>query len=281
MEVIMLRPFALLCLSACAVTALAQQTIRFGQEPAVARETREDTVVTAPQEVHRVAPPSADLTATQLEQKGDELRGEKNFADAIDYFSAAIDKQATAQLYNKRGMSKAGMMRFDDAKKDFEKALKADKKYAEAENNIGAMLHYQRKLGPAIKHYKRAIQLEQRATFYSNLGTAYFASKDYKKAQSNYQIALQLDPDVFERQRSRTATQFAAMTPQERAKYDYVIAKMYASRGDSERCLLYLRKAIEEGYPVAEDVRKDKEFADLRKDPRLKEILAWKPPQIN
>ena len=78
-----------------------------------------------------------------------------------------------------------------------------------------------------------------------------------------------------------TATQFAAMTPEERAKYDYVIAKMYASRGDSERCFLYLRKAIEEGYPVAEDVKRDKEFAELRKDPRLRGILAWKPHQFN
>lgn len=271
----MLRPLALLCLSACALAQTAQKTQDY------AREMRDDTVVTAPQEVHRVPPPSMDLTTQQLEEKGDDLRGEKNFADAIDYFSAAIEKQPTAPLYNKRGMSKAGMMRFEDARKDFERALKLDKTYAEAENNIGAMLHYQRKLGPAIKHYKKAIALDQRATFYSNLGTAYFAQKDYKKAQQNYQTALQLDPDVFERQRSRTATQFAAMTPQERAKYDYTIAKMYASRGDSERCFLYLRKAIEEGYPVANDVKRDKEFAVLRKDPRMKEILDWKPPYSN
>jgi tetratricopeptide (TPR) repeat protein len=274
----MFRPFALICLSACALAQAPQPT---QPSPNVAREMRDDTVVTAPQEVHRVPPPAADLTIDQLEEKGDELRGEKNFADAIDYFSAAIEKKASATLYNKRGMAKAGMMRFADARKDFERALKLDKTYAEAENNIGAMLHYQRKLGAAVRHYKRAIELERRATFYSNLGTAYFAQKNYKKAQENYQTALQMDPDVFERQRSRTATQFAAMTPEERAKYDYVIAKMYASRGDSERCFLYLRKAIEEGYPVAEDVKRDKEFAELRKDPRLKEILAWKPPQFN
>ena len=71
------------------------------------------------------------------------------------------------------------------------------------------------------------------------------------------------------------------MTQEERAKYDYTIAKMYAIRGDSERSLSYLRKAIEEGYPVANDVRRDKEFAELRKDPRLKEILDWRPPQLN
>ena len=86
---------------------------------------------------------------------------------------------------------------------------------------------------------------------------------------------------MFERQRSRTATQILAMTLAEHAKYDYTIAKMYAVRGDSDRSLLYLRKAIEEGYPVANDVKKDKEFAGLRKDPRIKEILDWKPPYSN
>ena len=148
----MLRPLALLCLSACALAQTPQKTQDY------AREMRDDTVVTAPQEVHRVPPPSMDLTAQQLEEKGDDLRGEKNFADAIDYFTAAIDKTPSAALYNKRGMSKAGMMRFEDARKDFERALKLDSSYAEAENNIGAMLHYQRKLGPAIK-YRAGLQL--------------------------------------------------------------------------------------------------------------------------
>jgi len=275
----MLRPLALLCLSAC---ALAQSTITFQNPDAVARhEVREDTIVTTPQEVHRVAPPDANLSVHELEIKGDQLRNEKNWADAIDYFTAGIEKEPSSNLYNKRGLAKVGLMRFEDAKKDFARAIKLDKKHSEAENNLGAMLYYQKKFGPAIDHYKKAIKLEPKASFYSNLGTAYFAKKDYKKAQQNYQVALQLDPEVFERQRSRTATQILAMTLEERAKYDYTIAKMYAIRGDSERSLLYLRKAIEEGYPVANDVRRDKEFAELRKDPRLKEILDWRPPQID
>lgn len=272
----MLRSLALLCLSACAFAQRPQ-----APPPDYAREIREDNIVTTPQEVHRVAPPDATLTAEELEAKGDQLRSEKNFADAIDYFTAAIEKKPSAVLLNKRGLSKMGLMRLQDAKKDFENSAKLDKKYAEAENNLGAMLYYLKKFGPAIKHYKRAIAIEGKASFYSNLGTAYFAKKDYKKAQENYQVALQLDPEVFERPRSRTATQIFAMTQDERARYDYTIAKMYALRGDSERSFLYLRKAVEEGYPVADELKKDKEFADLRKDPRLKEILAWKPPQLD
>jgi len=268
------RSLALILLCSC---AFAQTQIPHNYTG----EVRDDNVVTAPQEVHRVAPPSADQSAQELERAGDDLRGEKNYADSIDYYSAAIEKQPTAKLYNKRGMAKTSMMHFEDAKKDFERALKLDPTYSEAENNIGAMLHYQKRLGAAIKHYKKAIKLDPRATFYSNLGTAYFARKDYKKAQSNYETALQLDPDIFERQQSRTATQFAAMTTEERAKYDYVIAKMYAIHGNSERCLLYLQKAMEEGYPVAKELPKDREFAAFRDDSRVKQLLASKPITVN
>ena len=172
MEVIMLRPLALLCLSACALAQTPQNLQDY------ARDMREDNVVTTPQEVHRASPPAADLTAEQLEQKGDELRSEKNWADAVDYYTAAIAKKPSAVLYNKRGMAKAVAMRFDEARKDYERAVKLDKSYAEAENNLGAMLYYQKRLGAAIKHYKKAIAIERRATFFSNMGTAYFAKKD-------------------------------------------------------------------------------------------------------
>jgi tetratricopeptide (TPR) repeat protein len=265
----MFRSLALILLSAPFVVA---------QQPYYSNN---DTVVTTPEQLHRVNPPDNNLSAEELEKRGDELRSEKNYPDAIDFFTLAIEKKPVAGLFNKRGLAKASMMRFDDAKKDFERAVKIDKTLPEAENNLGAMLYYKRNFGGAIKHYKKAIKLQRNASFYSNLGTAFFAKKDYEKAQANYQVALEIDPDVFERQRSRTGTQILAMTHEERAKYDYVIAKMYAARGDSDRCLLYLKKALEEGYPVAKDVAKDQEFAVMRKDPRLKQLIDSKPIVID
>jgi tetratricopeptide (TPR) repeat protein len=239
-------------------------------------------IVTTPAQLHRASPPDPNASVEDLEKIGDELRSEKNFADALDYFSAAIAKQPSARLYNKRGMAKVGMMLLGEAKKDFEKAIKLDKKYPEAENNLGAMLYYHdRNYRGAIKHYKKAIALEPRANFYSNLGTAYFGRKDYDKAEDSYKVALQLDPDVFERAHSRTAMQLVANTREERARHDYVIARIYALNGDSERCLLYLQKALEDGFNVAENVKKDKVFAGLLNDPRLKEMLAAKPLNIN
>lgn len=240
-----------------------------------------DNVVTTGEQLHRVSPPEENLSPEELERRGDALRGEKNYADAIDFYTLAISKGPSASIYNKRGIAKLQMLRLDEAKKDFERALKLDKKHPEAHNNLGAVLYSKKDYKGAIKHYKRAIDLARNASFYSNLGTAYFARKDYEKAQASYQVALEIDPDVFERQRGHAGTQLFTSNAIERGKYDYVIAKMFAARGDSERCLLYLRKALEEGYPVAKDIQKDEEFAMLRKDPRLKELIESKPVIIN
>src|SRR6185369_9934472 len=68
-------------------------------------------VVTTPAQVRRVPPPDPSSTAEQLEQTGDQLRGTKEFADALDFYSAAIAKAPDqGRLYNKRGMARVGMM---------------------------------------------------------------------------------------------------------------------------------------------------------------------------
>jgi hypothetical protein len=56
-----------------------------------------------------------------------------------------------------------------------------------------------------------------------------------------YQHALELDPDVFERT-SRTGVQAQLPSPEDRARYDYTVAKLYAKMGLSEQSLEYLKQ---------------------------------------
>lgn len=244
----------------------------------------QDTAATTPAELRRAEPPPADWTPEQLEARGDELRAEKFFADSIDYYRAALTRmkqRSTAVLYNKMGMSELQMLRYDRAKKNFEKAIKLDPKYGQALNNLGVVYYMRKSYGRAVKYYTRAIQvLPEWASFHSNLGTAYFARKQYEKATAAYLRALELDPDVFER-RSSTASVSAHMaSPADRARYAYVIARMYAHIGDTERSLLNLRKAMEQGYKDIGDVYKDEEFVTIRKDPRFTELMTAPPPAI-
>jgi hypothetical protein len=69
-------------------------------------------------------------------------------------------------------------------------------------------------------------------------------------------------------------------SPDDRAKFSYVVAKLFAKQGNTDRSLEYLRRAMEEGYKGIDQVYKDDEFAGLRKDPRFTQLMASRPPAI-
>ena len=232
----------------------------------------------APGTPPRVGPPLSEASAADLEARGDALRTQKLNLDALDYYRAALRK-APAQpgLFNKIGITELQLLRYRDAKKDFERAIKLDRDYADAYNNLGVVMYLQRKHKQAISQYRKALGInEQAASFHSNLAAAYFARKEFDKAVWEYGRALALDPEVLDRtSRSGVAAQLAS--PEDRAQYDYVLAKLYARSGDLERALRHLRRAIEEGYGPIANVYKDSEFSVLRSDSGFQELMADKP----
>lgn len=222
-----------------------------------------------------VPPPNA--TAEELEVRGDELRTEKSYFDALDFYRAAIAKNPnSAKLYNKAGMAELQAEHLHESIRYFEKAIKLDSKIAAIHNNLGAAHYEQKKYGGAIKEYKKAIQLEADAAFYGNLGAAYFSEKKWEDANQAYAKAVELDPDIFEHiSRNGIAAQMSS--PDDRAHFQYVLAKLYAKSGNTDRALLCLRRAMENGYKQIDAVYKDQEFATLRKDPRFTDLMANKP----
>lgn len=246
-----------------------------------AQSSPSEQVQVGPPPVRRAEAPSVSASAEDLEQKGDQLRGEKAFLDAVDYYRAALKKQpGVARLYNKVGISELLMQRYKEAKKDFEKAIRADRTYADAYNNLGVIYYLQRKQGNAIKQYNKAIALRQdSASYYSNLGAAYFSKKDLPNAVAAYKQAIEIDPDIFERS-SHTGVSAQMSSPEDRAHFDYVLAKLYAKMGDADRSLLALRRSMEEGYKGIDAVYQDTEFAGLRKDPRFTQLMASRPLAI-
>jgi tetratricopeptide (TPR) repeat protein len=244
-------------------------------------QSSDGNVVTTPEQVRRVPPPAASATPEELELKGDELRGQRLFADAIDYYQAAIKKSPSAMLHNKLGIAHLLMIRHDEAKKCFERAVKLDPTLPEAQNNLGAAHYAKKNYGRAIKHYRKAIKLkDDSASFHSNLGTAFFARKDFEKAAVAYARAIELDPEVFERS-SRSGVAVRHSTVEDRAQYSYVLAKMFALHGDVERTLRHLTKAMEDGFPVQKRAKNDKEFDGLRKDPRFVQLMNTQMVVIN
>jgi tetratricopeptide (TPR) repeat protein len=240
-----------------------------------------EQVQVSPPPVRRAEAPAVNATVAELEQRGDTLRAEKSYLDARDYYRAAIAKDPnSAKLYNKAGINELQMARFNEARKDFEMAIKKDRQFADAYNNLGVIYYLQKKYGKAISKYEDAIKLRQDSgSFYSNLGAAYFSKKQFEKASLAYNEALRIDPDIFERT-SHTGVQAQMSSPADRAHFYYVLARLYAKAGVTDRSLQYLRRAMEEGYKGIEDVYKDEEFAGMRKDPRFTDLMAARPLAI-
>ena len=239
----------------------------------------------------RVGPPPPTASAPQLEIQADKLRADKSYADAIDYYRAAIKKAATAGLWNKMGITELQLGRHKDAVKSFDRAIKLDPKLSEAYNNRGALYYIAgaqqqavaeragksvparrdaRTIARRSSEYQKALAIrEDNASYHSNLGTAYFALREFPAAINEYARAMQIDPDVFEH-RSQTGIAAHMSSPEDRAYYSFVLARMYAKAGDLDRSLQYLRKAMEDGYKEIDAVYKDQEFATLQKGSALR-----------
>ena len=199
----------------------------------------------------------------------------------LDYYRTALIKnRKSAALHNKMGIAELLLQHWPEAKKDFDSAIKYDNSYADAYNNLGVIFYLSRKYSKAVDRYEHAIKLRPAsASYYSNMGAAYFSKKDFQRSLVAYGKALELDPDVFERSsHGGVAAQMAK--PEDRARYDFEVAKLYAKMGVSDRSLQYLRRAMEEGYKNIDSVYKDVEFAGLRKDPRFTELMVARPPAI-
>jgi tetratricopeptide (TPR) repeat protein len=266
-----LVPVSLLTICVCALSSVS-----WGQA------SHSEQVQIKPPLLRLTDPPAPDATAAALETRADQLRAEKLFLDALDYYRAALAKKPnSAGLLNKLGITELMMQRNREAKKSFELAIKADRMFADAYNNRGVVYYEEMRYGAAVKEYRRAIALDSNsASFFSNLGAALFAKRDFEPAVLAYERAVAIDPDVFERT-SRAGVQAQLPSPGDRAHYDFTVARLYAKMGYSDRSLEYLRKAMEEGYKDLNNVYKDVEFAELRKDKRFAELMATKLPALS
>jgi len=240
-------------------------------------------LIASDQQPPSTQPPMISLTTStpaELEREGDQLRAQKRYLDAVDYYNAAIEKQPTALLWNKKGIALLFLQHNKDAKRSFEQAVRLDKNSAEGYNNLGFIAQSEKRFNRAVKYYEKALTIRPNsATFHYNLGAAYFAKHDFAKASQEYHTSYQLDPDIFQRV-SKTGVMAQSSSPEDRAAFSFMVARMYAESGDVEHSLEYLRKAMEEGYKNINKVYTDSEFASLRTDKRFAELMAQKPQAI-
>ena len=226
------------------------------------------------------APPQVSANKPDLspEMRGDIFMARKMYREAIEAFHEGSAKDPV--LWNKTGIAYHQMVQLDQARKSYEQALKLKPDYVEAMNNIGTIYYAKKSYRRAISWYSRALKQSgsegRAASIYMNLGTAYFSRKKYQEATESYQTALKIDPDVFEHH-SSFGVLLEERSVEERAKYHYYVAKLYAKSGRNELALQYLRKALEEGFKERDKLAKDPEFSAMRDTDEFKLLLASNP----
>ena len=133
----------------------------------------------------------------------------------------------------------------------------------------GDPTYLNREYAAAISTYKRSVKLDKNSAIYhSNLGMAYFDSKDYKNSRKEFAAALKLDPDVF-RKSSSAGVSAHVLSPEDRAQFCIEMAKTYARAGNEIEMMHSLSMASEAGADLISEMGKDKVLAQYKNDPRI------------
>lgn len=215
------------------------------------------------------------------EQRADLYMARKEYQEAAQLYKRLADQNPQNPIYfNKLGIALHQQTVLGQALKCYQRAVKIDPAYADAQNNIGTIWYQRKKYRKAIKAYQKAISMRaDMAVLYSNLGYAYFGDKKYEEAILSFRKALAMDPQLFDNNGSRNGSVLQDRTVGDRGKFYFLLAKSYAEAGNLERCLIYLRKAKDEGYKELAAAKTDPSFAAVIKNPAIQEVLAPKPEE--
>ncbi|MBZ5609088.1 MAG: tetratricopeptide repeat protein [Acidobacteriia bacterium] len=218
------------------------------------------------------ARPQNPQQAITPEVRGDILMARKMYREAAEAYKEG--PKDSAVLLNKTGIAYHQLLELNMAEKYYRQAIRINPQYSEAINNLGTVYYAHKSFRRAVNEYKKALRINPKAaSVWSNLGTGYFARRDYQRAAESWQQALSLDPDVFE-SHSTQGVLLQERSVEERAKFHYYLAQIYARNGQNDRALLYIRKALEEGYKERKKIAEDPAFAALKDLPEFKELLA-------
>ena len=219
-------------------------------------------------------PNPTTATPQALEQQADILRARRFPLDAMDYYRFAMDRGGNpSSLLNKLGLAELEMHNIQLARAYFQRVVKMDRKNAEAWNNLGAVEFVDGRHANARSDYKRAIKLDKhQAVFHANLANAYFESKDYRGARREIAAALELDPEVFE-QEGTGGIAAHVLSSEDRARFSFEMAKMYARSDMVEQMLHSLATAAEAGMDVQREMEHDPVLAKYEMDSRVVVIV--------
>ena len=271
--------------------------------------------------------PNSDYVLGQLADAYQKLG---NPAAAESAYKKAISLRPNYwAVYSGLGAIYAGQARYPEAAEMFKKVVELAPDNYSGYSNLGAIYLLQGHYEDAISHLKRSIELRPSANAYSNLGTAYFALRQFSKAADSYQQGVKLDDRNWINwgnlgdalywspgRRAEATTPYRTAISLARAKLEvnsrdgdgwafvasyyamlgdrpqaqeslqraisvtpadpdvaFRAAIVYLHAGDTERCLEWLKKAVDEGFSRP-SIRDLPDFDPLRGNATFRALVA-------
>ncbi len=224
------------------------------------------------------SPPTEPVTPSAKDfnyylKKGNLLLIEKDIENALVQLKKAVSlNPSSSKAHNLLGIAYFQHKDYKLAEEEFKKAVNLDPSYAHAYNNLGGVYFMQQKFNEAEQMYKKALSLSSEliSANYS-LGTLLIALGKTEESTLYISKGIELDPNFLERNDAFIAN-FSSLSFSSPESY-FVYAKVYASKGNVDKTVEYLKKAEQAGFRDWARIMKEKDFEKIRKDPKIQEFL--------
>ena len=212
--------------------------------------------------------------ANAAAREGDILLGKgEAYAALLKYLEATKLHPYSDVMYNKLAITYTKLNFYDRALDSVARSLALNREYAYAYNTLGIIRLMQRKTGASIRSLRKATSLAPGVAFFHlNLASAYMQENDAEKAMNALRKALAIDPEVMSRQGGvgvqSTSVSFSG------SGHFYMLAQLYAERGEEKMALDFLKKASSAGFTDFDRLRKDRAFEKLQQTEEFLDLLA-------
>ena len=178
-----------------------------------------------------------------------------NFESAIIECTAVLKRdEKLASAWMLRGAAYAGLKRYKEALADYNRSLELRPDDSDTLNNRGSAYFKLERYKEALADDNRSLGLRpDHPVLLSNRGKVYSKLKRYKEALADFNRSLELRPDHLD------------------TLYD--LACLFSLWNKPDDAITYLEKAIKANDKYRKMAREDKDFDNIRADPRFKKII--------
>ena len=214
---------------------------------------------------------SAEPTVVTPELLADLMVVHGHYADAIEAYRKI--RPQNAEIYNKIGVAYQRMANEEDAIANYGQATKLDSKFAAPYNNLGTIYFHQnnnKRATAAVQEVDQAGRSDR--SVLEQPGRGVYGGTPVQQRRRGLREGVLLDPDIFQEIAMNGIQQIES--PAELAKLYLTFAEIYAHAGMKVQAILYLHKAIEEGFKDRQQLQQDQQLATLHGNPEFEALLT-------